>query len=346
MNLAGNLESRVPPRSSERAICVGDVAQTRIGSIDLLRGLVMVLMALDHTRDFFGTSGTNPRDVADAGLSLTRWITHFCAPTFILLAGVSAYLYGTRVRRVGELSRFLLTRGLWLVLLELTVVRLGWRFNFDLGYFVFQVIWVIGASMVVLAALVYMPRWAIAAIGLGMIADSISRLGGAVEGAEPVWGAGERALVLAQGGARLSLFQQKIAEEFAQRHNVAGRHIVLVHRVFEIGGGAEFTYRLVVPAFCLRQYRRRGPALRLDLVGPIFVLGLAQRRNLFANPSKDKRIAALEAHHLQAGRSQSDHQKIDLFLADLLCPTTLADIADLCAGWGETKYLLADKVVV
>ena len=83
MNLAGNLESRVPPQSNEWAICVGDVAQTRIGSIDLLRGLVMVLMALDHTRDFFGASGKNPRDVADPALFQTRWITHLCAPTYI-----------------------------------------------------------------------------------------------------------------------------------------------------------------------------------------------------------------------------------------------------------------------
>ena len=169
MNFAGNVESRVPRQSSGSAVCALDVTQTRISSIDLLRGLVMVLMALDHTRDFFGTSGMNPRDVADPALFLTRWITHFCAPTFILLAGVSAYLYGTRVRRTGELSRFLLTRGLWLVLLELTIVRFGWRFDFDLSYVVFQVIWVIGASMMVLAGLVHMPLWAISIIGLGMI---------------------------------------------------------------------------------------------------------------------------------------------------------------------------------
>ena len=130
---------------------VDAVARPRLDSVDLLRGLVMVVMALDHTRDFFGGSGVNPRDVADPALFLTRWITHFCAPTFIFLAGVSAYLYGTRGRSTGEVSRFLLTRGLWLILIELTVVRFGWTFNFSLDFFVFQVIWAIGASMVVLA---------------------------------------------------------------------------------------------------------------------------------------------------------------------------------------------------
>jgi uncharacterized membrane protein len=170
MSLVRGFASEVPIRPSSRADNAVSGARMRINSVDLLRGLVMVVMALDHTRDFFGGGGLNPRDVADPALFLTRWITHFCAPTFILLAGVSAYLYGARGRSTGEVSRFLLTRGLWLILIELTVVRLGWRFNFTLDFFVFQVIWALGASMVVLAALVHLPRWAIGTVGVAMIA--------------------------------------------------------------------------------------------------------------------------------------------------------------------------------
>lgn len=107
----------------------GDAARVRIGSIDLLRGLVMVLMALDHTRDFVAGSGMNPRDVTDPALFLTRWITHYCAPVFIFLAGLSAYLYGAQGRSTGEVSRFLMTRGFWLIVLEFTLVRLGWTFS-------------------------------------------------------------------------------------------------------------------------------------------------------------------------------------------------------------------------
>jgi uncharacterized membrane protein len=145
-------------------------ARPRIDSIDLLRGAIMIVMALDHTRDFFGTGGLNPRDVGDPALFLTRWITHFCAPLFILLAGVAAYLYGARGRSVTEISRFLLTRGLWLVVMEFTVLRVAWSFGFNFGFSVGNVIWALGASMVVLSALVYLPRWAIAAVGLVMIA--------------------------------------------------------------------------------------------------------------------------------------------------------------------------------
>ena len=142
----------------------------RLGSIDLLRGLVMIVMALDHTRDFFAAGGPNPRDVADPALFLTRWVTHFCAPTFIFLAGISAFLYGRRLRHVSELSRYLATRGLWLVLIEFTVVRFAWTFSIHFNHFVAQVIFAIGASMVALAALVQLPRWAIVTVGLVMIA--------------------------------------------------------------------------------------------------------------------------------------------------------------------------------
>jgi uncharacterized membrane protein len=154
----------------EKALTPAPIKGARLNSIDLLRGLVMVVMALDHTRDFFSGNGFNPRDVTDPALFLTRWITHFCAPTFIFLAGISAFLYGARGRTRGDVSRFLFTRGLWLVLLEFTVVRFSWRFSFHIDHFVAQVIFVIGASMVALSLLVRLPRWAIAAIGLVMIA--------------------------------------------------------------------------------------------------------------------------------------------------------------------------------
>jgi uncharacterized membrane protein len=144
-------------------------ARPRLDSIDLLRGLVMVVMVLDHTRDFLGTSAMNPRDVTDSALFLTRWMTHFCAPVFVFLAGVSAFLYGTRGRSKRELSRFLLTRGIWLVIIELTVIRFAAKFSLTLDFFVLQVIWAIGCSMIALAALVYLPRLAIGGFALALI---------------------------------------------------------------------------------------------------------------------------------------------------------------------------------
>jgi uncharacterized membrane protein len=144
--------------------------QGRIASIDVLRGLVVALMALDHTRDFFGIGGFNPRDVAEPALFLTRWVTHLCAPTFIFLAGLSAFLYGSG-RSVAETSRFLFVRGLWLMVIEFTLVRLAWTFELGSSHeFTAGVIFVIGASMVALAALVWLPRWAVAALALAMIA--------------------------------------------------------------------------------------------------------------------------------------------------------------------------------
>ena len=143
--------------------------RARIGSVDTLRGLVMIIMALDHTRDFFSTTGFNPREVTDPLLFLTRWVTHFCAPTFILLAGLSAFLYGRR-KSIGELSRFLLVRGLWLILIDLTLINFAWRFEVDLYRLSAGVIFVIGVSMVALSALIWLPRWAIASLALLMIA--------------------------------------------------------------------------------------------------------------------------------------------------------------------------------
>jgi uncharacterized membrane protein len=129
----------------------------------------MAIMALDHTRDFFTTSGFNPRDVTDPALFLTRWITHFCAPMFIFLAGLSAFLH-SRSRSTEELTRFLLTRGLWLILLDLTLIKFGWRFELDLYRLGAGVIFVIGVSMVALAALIWLPRWATAAVSFIMLA--------------------------------------------------------------------------------------------------------------------------------------------------------------------------------
>src|SRR6266700_3015399 len=109
----------------------------RLDSVDLLRGLVMVLMALDHTRGFFSNASFNPLDLdrTNVPLFLTRWLTHYCAPVFVFLAGAGAFLSKTRGRTTRELSWFLLTRGLWLVFLEVTVIRwTGWALNCDFRF--------------------------------------------------------------------------------------------------------------------------------------------------------------------------------------------------------------------
>lgn len=131
----------------------------------------MILMALDHTRAFLSDARFAPLDLAHTtpALFLTRWVTHFCAPVFFLLAGLGASLSIARGRTVAEVSRFLLTRGLWLVLLELTVVAVGWYFTIHVMPWTAGVIWALGWSMVLMAALVWLPLPAIAIGGLALI---------------------------------------------------------------------------------------------------------------------------------------------------------------------------------
>ncbi len=143
----------------------------RIDSIDVLRGIVMVIMALDHTRDFFTNIDYDPTDLtkASTALFLTRFITHFCAATFVFLAGTGSFLYLSRGKTKSQAARFLLTRGLWLILLEVTVSRVGWDMVLNFNFITLQVIWAIGVSMIVLSALVYLPVCVIGAIGLLLI---------------------------------------------------------------------------------------------------------------------------------------------------------------------------------
>lgn len=145
----------------------------RLDSVDLLRGVVMVIMALDHVRDFFSDRiFYDPVDMetTNPALFLTRWITHYCAPTFVFLAGVGAFLSSTRGKTKGQLSWFLLTRGLWLALLEVTIIRISWMFNFDIYEHGAGVFWPLGWGMVVLAALIHLPTSFIAVFGLTMVA--------------------------------------------------------------------------------------------------------------------------------------------------------------------------------
>ena len=132
------------------------ITKYRITSIDFLRGTIMIIMALDHVRDylFFGSFYFDPLDLTKTSgiLFFTRWITHFCAPIFMLLAGTSAYLMGQKKTK-SELSVFLIKRGIWLVFLEMVVVNFGWNFNIAFPTILFITIWALGISMIVLAAL-------------------------------------------------------------------------------------------------------------------------------------------------------------------------------------------------
>jgi len=148
-------------------------AGQRLATIDILRGLIIVIMVIDHVRDYVHISGyaIDPIDFRQSNpiLYATRWITHLCAPTFIFLAGVSAWLQHVKGKDTPKLSGFLLKRGLWLIVLELTIVGFGWNFSIPMLPFL-AIMWAIGWTMIALAGLVYLPRMAGLAVGVAIIA--------------------------------------------------------------------------------------------------------------------------------------------------------------------------------
>lgn len=165
--------------------------QARIESVDVVRGIVIVLMALDHTRDFFGDLAADPTAMATTtpALFFTRWITHFCAPAFFLLAGTGACLALGKMPKV-ELARYLVSRGIWLIVLELVVMRFALQFNIDYQVTIVTVLWALGWAMIALAGLIWLPVWAIAAIGIAMVAghNLLDGISAASFGAwAPVW---------------------------------------------------------------------------------------------------------------------------------------------------------------
>jgi len=148
-------------------------------------------MALDHSHDFFGNFAANPTDLATTtvGLFFTRWITHICAPTFFLLTGIGAYLTLGRMSK-GALARYLVSRGLWLIFLELAVMRFALQFNFDYHVTIITVLWALGWAMIVLAALIRLPLWAIGAFGAVLVVghDALDGVRAASFGAlAPFW---------------------------------------------------------------------------------------------------------------------------------------------------------------
>ena len=148
------------------------LAKPRIQSIDLLKGLVMVIMALDHVRDYFHYSAfffdaTDPEQTTWP-IFITRFITHFCAPAFSFLAGTSVFMIGKR-KLPAELSSFLFKRGLWLVFVEIIIINFGWKFDINFTHIGLQTIWSLGISMIVLAGLIYLPKKIILAISIVII---------------------------------------------------------------------------------------------------------------------------------------------------------------------------------
>jgi uncharacterized membrane protein len=254
-------------------------ARQRIDSIDLLRGLVMVIMMLDHTRDYFSAAQFqfDPTDLTKttAALFFTRWITHFCAPVFFFLAGTGAYLRRARGATPSELSRFLVSRGIWLVVLELTVIRALMTFDvLPHGMYIGQTIWALGWSMIVLAALVHLPFGAIGALSVGMIAlhNAFDRLPlrSCVRG-QPVCGVGDVLLHLLHHPERIVLGSANGPVFYA--------HYSLVPWVGVMAAGYVFGRLYVMDAD-----RRRRILLRLG-GGLITLFVLLRASNLYGDAS-------------------------------------------------------------
>lgn len=202
-------EPSAPPPAADPGV------RPRLMSLDVLRGAVMILMALDHARDFMGDIRIWPENLprTTPAMFFTRWVTHFCAPVFVVLAGTSAFLYGSsRGRTRGGLARFLLTRGAWLVLLEFTLVLNAWRLEWPPTVWIFQVIAVLGVGMMLLAPLVWLPaRW-VGLLGAALVAGHglLPPNGAADPSATPMWltilNGGFRRWAFDDGGGMLTIY--------------------------------------------------------------------------------------------------------------------------------------------
>jgi uncharacterized membrane protein len=248
-----------------------DPRRSRLQSVDALRGAVMIIMALDHVRDFIhrGAMSQSPTDLATTttALFLTRWVTHFCAPVFMLTAGLGAYFYWRNGgRSKAQVSRFLVTRGLWLMFLELTLMQLAYNFGVSASYPIFLlVLWVLGACMVVLAALIWMPiTWlavlSSATIVLHHLLDGVrAQSFGALA---PVW----------------TLLHQVGAFPFAGRIFIAPYTLIPWFAVMALGFS-------LGPIFSNRPDERQRLLIRIGVVMMIAFL-LVRALNVYGDPSR------------------------------------------------------------
>ncbi len=243
------------------------VATTRSSSIDTLRGVVMVLMALDHTRDFFTGGDVDPTDLSkvSAALFLTRFITHYCAPVFVFLAGTAAYMSRANGRSAAQLSRFLFTRGLWLIFVELTIVRFCWLFDLTYHFSVLQVIWAIGWSMVVLAGLVRLRTRTVAIFG-GVMVLGHNLLDGIHARALGHWG-----------------FAWSVLHEQQWNYELApGYRLAIIYPLVPWIGVMALGYALGA-VMVLPEDRRKRILLRVGL-GAIIAFVLVRLSNLYGDP--------------------------------------------------------------